>query len=150
MQQIGIYEQLITQVVEQNLDREQFYIGERQLESNEASVWLSRFLSKLVAHAIEAIPNSDDNRITKQIELANKLVFWLKDHIKDEQLISENLIDSQGRILTALFDKQNPISSDLPSYSKDIFPQTGLSQSELFSGANAGVSLESKIKREIF
>ncbi|MDK1287744.1 DUF3427 domain-containing protein [Pseudoalteromonas umbrosa] len=149
MQQIGIYEQLITQVVEQNLNREQFYIGERQLESSEASVWLSRFLSKLVAHAIDAIPNSDDNRITKQIELANKLVFWLKDHIRDDQLINENLIDSQGRILTALFDKQNPISSDLPSYSKDIFPQTGLSQSELFSGANAGISLESEIKREI-
>ncbi|MCF2856154.1 DUF3427 domain-containing protein [Pseudoalteromonas sp. SMS1] len=149
MQQIGIYEQLITQLVEQNLNREQFYIGERQLESGEASVWLSRFLSKLVAHAIDAIPNSDDNRITKQIELANKLVFWLKDHIRDDQLISENLIDSQGRILTALFDKQNPISSDLPSYSKDIFPQTGLSQSELFSGANAGISLESEIKREI-
>ncbi|KZN62895.1 hypothetical protein N473_18440 [Pseudoalteromonas luteoviolacea CPMOR-1] len=36
MQQLGIYEQLITQVVEQNLNREQFYIGERQLETSEA------------------------------------------------------------------------------------------------------------------
>ncbi|KZN69208.1 DUF3427 domain-containing protein [Pseudoalteromonas luteoviolacea] len=149
MQQIGIYEQLITQVVEQNLNREQFYIGERPLEAAEASIWLSRFLSKLISHAIDAVPSSDDNRIAKQIELANKLVFWLKDHIKDDQLIDENLIDSQGRILTALFDKQNPISSDLPTYSKDIFPQTGLSQSELFSGANAGISLESELKREI-
>ena len=38
MQQIGIYEQLITQVIEQNLNRDQFYVGERQLESAEA--WL--------------------------------------------------------------------------------------------------------------
>ena len=45
MQQIGIYEQLITQVIEQNLNRDQFYVGERQLES---ATWLSRFLGKLV------------------------------------------------------------------------------------------------------
>lgn len=29
MEQIGIYEQLITQVIEQNLNRERFYVGER-------------------------------------------------------------------------------------------------------------------------
>lgn len=28
MEQVGIYEQLITQVIEQNLDRKQFYVGE--------------------------------------------------------------------------------------------------------------------------
>ena len=48
MQQIGIYEQLITQVIEQNLNRDQFYVGERKLETAEAATWLSRFLGKLV------------------------------------------------------------------------------------------------------
>jgi len=56
MEQVGIYEQLITQVIEQNLNREQFYVGERALESAEAATWLSRFLGKLVAHAIDAVP----------------------------------------------------------------------------------------------
>ena len=32
MQQIGIYEQLITQLVESRLNREKFYVGERSLE----------------------------------------------------------------------------------------------------------------------
>lgn len=77
MEQIGIYEQLITQVVESRLDKQRFYIGERQLESTEAATWLSRFLSKLIAHAIDAIPNSDD-RLQLQINLANSLVLWLK------------------------------------------------------------------------
>ncbi len=27
MEQVGIYEQLITQVIEQHLNREQFYVG---------------------------------------------------------------------------------------------------------------------------
>ncbi|MDP4984250.1 DEAD/DEAH box helicase family protein, partial [Pseudoalteromonas tunicata] len=144
----GIYEQLITQVVEARLDKKRFYIGERQLESAEAATWLSRFLSKLIAHAIDVIPNSDD-RLQLQINLANNLVLWLKDHIKDDALINENLIDSQGRILTALFNTENPIAADLKQYSKDIYPLTGLSQSELFSGANAGISLETELKREI-
>ena len=148
MEQIGIYEQLITQVVESRLDKQRFYIGERQLESTEAATWLSRFLSKLIAHAIDAIPNSDD-RLQLQINLANSLVLWLKNHIKDDALISENLIDSQGRILTALFNTENPIAANLEQYSKDIYPLTGLSQSELFSGANAGISLETELKREI-
>ncbi len=78
MEQVGIYEQLITQVIEQHLDREQFYVGERQLESAEAATWLSRFLGKLIAHAIDAIPSSN-NRLQEQINLANNLVFWLKD-----------------------------------------------------------------------
>ncbi|MBB1423841.1 DUF3427 domain-containing protein [Pseudoalteromonas sp. SG43-7] len=148
MEQIGIYEQLITQVIEQNLNRDQFYVGERQLESAEAATWLSRFLGKLVEHAIDAIPNSSE-RLQEQINLANNLVLWLKDHIRDDELINENLIDSQGRILTALFNTQNPIAANLKDYSHDIFPQTGLTQSELFSGANAGISLETELKREI-
>ena len=148
MQQIGIYEQLITQVIERNLNRDQFYVGERQLESAEAATWLSRFLGKLIEYAIDAIPNSNE-RLQEQINLANSLVLWLKDHIRDDELINENLIDSQGRILTALFNTQNPIAANLKDYSSDIFPLTGLTQSELFSGANAGISLETELKREI-
>jgi hypothetical protein len=48
MNTTGIYEQLITQLVEQNLDREAFYVGERKLEAGEAATWLSRFLTPLL------------------------------------------------------------------------------------------------------
>ncbi|MBE0361228.1 hypothetical protein [Pseudoalteromonas aliena] len=40
MQRIGIYEQLITQVIKQNLNRDQFYVGYRQFESAKAPTWL--------------------------------------------------------------------------------------------------------------
>src|SRR5699024_9947608 len=67
----------------------------------------------------------------------------------DEELLRENLLDSQGRILTALYELDNPIAADLKQYVEDIFPLTGLTQSELFCGSNAGLSLESELKREI-
>ena len=147
MNQIGIYEQLLSELVSKNLDKQRFYIGEKPLETEEASLWLSRFLSHILQGAINSIPNSK-NRLQEQIDLANKLILWLKKYLNDESL-DENLIDTQGRILTSLFNRQNPIAADLSKYEQSIFPITGLSQSELFSGANAGISLESEIKREI-
>jgi len=121
MNQTGIYEQLITQLVEQNLDRESFYVGERSLDIAEASTFLSRFLTRIIEIAMDSVP-SGETKIHDQINLANTIVKWLSKHIKDEALITENLLDSQGKILTALFDKSNPISADLPKYVESIMP----------------------------
>ncbi|MAK68237.1 DEAD/DEAH box helicase family protein, partial [Methylophaga sp.] len=148
MQQVGIYEQLITQLIESRIDRERFYVGERELNGNEASVWLSRFLSHILEYAIESVPASDD-RLQQQISLSNQLLLWLKTQIQDKDFIEDNLLTSQGKILTALYDLENPVSADLKNYINDIFPLTGLTQSELFCGSNAGLSLESELKREI-
>ena len=72
MNQTGIYEQLITQLVEQNLDRETFHVGERLLEAGEAATWLSRFLTRIIEIAMDSVPNGDA-RIHQQISLANTL-----------------------------------------------------------------------------
>ena len=82
MQQVGIYEQLITQLIESRIDRERFYVGERELNSSEASTWLSRFLSHILEYAIESVPSSDD-RLQHQIALSNQLLLWLKTQIQD-------------------------------------------------------------------
>ncbi|WP_151670174.1 DUF3427 domain-containing protein [Nitrincola schmidtii] len=148
MQQVGIYEQLITQLIASRIDRERFYVGERELNSHEASTWLSRFLSHILEYAIDSVPTTDD-RLQQQIALSNQLLLWLKTQIQDKDFIEDNLLASQGKILTALYELENPVSADLKNYIQDIFPLTGLSQSELFCGSNAGLSLESELKREI-
>ncbi|MBU3006121.1 DUF3427 domain-containing protein [Paraglaciecola arctica] len=148
MQQVGIYEQLITQLIASRIDRERFYVGERELNSSEASIWLSRFLSHILDYAIDSVPASDD-RLQQQIALSNQLLLWLKDQLQDNDFIEDNLLDSQGKILTALYELENPVSADLKNYISEIFPLTGLTQSELFCGSNAGLSLESELKREI-
>ena len=148
MQQVGIYEQLITQLISSRLDKQSFYIGERQLEASEAGVWLSRFLSRILEFAVNSIPSGDD-QLQEQIHFANQLMLWLKERLQDDDFIDENLLDCQGRILTALYELENPVAANLKQYVKDIFPLTGLTQSELFCGSNAGLSLESELKREI-
>ncbi|MDO6806237.1 hypothetical protein Q4595_27525, partial [Wenyingzhuangia sp. 1_MG-2023] len=77
------------------------------------------------------------------------LMQWVDDNLLEKNLLSENLLDTKGRILTALLQKENPIAADLEAYAERIMPLTGLSESELFCGNNSGLSLESEIKREI-
>lgn len=151
MKTSGIYEQLITQLVEKKLESNSnnFYIGKRTLEKEEAAIWVTRFLSHLIERVMACIPDNNDSRIYEQISLANRMIHWLSEHINDDDFISENLLDTQGNILTALFDKTDPIAVDLGKYAEAIMPETGLTHSELFCGSNVGVSLESEIKREI-
>ena len=109
---------------------------------------MSRFLSHILEYAIDSVPASDDH-LQQQITLSNQLLLWLKEHIQDKEFIENNLLISQGKILTALYKLENPVSADLKNYINDIFPLTGLTQSELFCGSNAGLSLESELKKEI-
>lgn len=73
MQQVGIYEQLVTQLVSKQLDREKFYVGERELSASDASIWLSRFLANILKFAISSVPSGDD-QLQKQIALSNQLL----------------------------------------------------------------------------
>ncbi|MCG9767296.1 DUF3427 domain-containing protein [Pseudoalteromonas piscicida] len=148
MNQTGIYEQMITNLITGRLNKEQFYIGERVLEQAEAAIWLSRFLSRIIKYAVNCLPAGDD-QLQRQIELSNQLILWLKDRVQEDEFFDENLLAGQGKILTALYEIENPVAADLKKYVEDIFPLTGLTQSELFCGSNAGLSLESELKREI-
>lgn len=148
MQQIGLYESLITQLIASKLDGERYFIGERSLDKTEAATFLSRFLADVLEYAVNAVPSGDE-QLQKQIDFANDLLFWLRDRFQDDSLIEDNLIDTRGRILTALYELENPIAKDIKRFVEDHYPQTGLSQSELFSGSHAELSLESELKREI-
>ncbi len=148
MSQAGIYEKLITNLIASHLNKDKFYIGERVLGQAEAALWLSRFLSRIFEYALNCLSSSDD-QVQRQIELSNQLILWLKDKLQEGQFFDENLLEGQGKILTAIYEIQDPVAADLKKYVEDIFPLTGLSQSELFCGSNAGLSLESELKREI-
>ncbi len=91
---------------------------------------------------------SGDNSIEKQIELSNKIISLLKTELKVEDF-DEDLISTEAKILSAIFSKIDARFSDFEKHLKEITPYTRLSQSELFTGNNAGISLESEIKKEI-
>ncbi|MBZ9631298.1 DUF3427 domain-containing protein [Salegentibacter sp. LM13S] len=145
----GLYEQLITKLVSNKLedvDLQKFHVSESALDKEEASQYLSTYLSETIKFALNEIKDKD--RPLKQIELSNKIISLLVEELKNVEF-SDNLIENEGRILQAVFSKLDFPYSNLEARLKEITPYTRLSQSELFTGNNVGISLESEIKKEI-
>ncbi|WP_439695548.1 DUF3427 domain-containing protein [Mucilaginibacter sp. AW1-7] len=147
--ELGLYEQLINKLIANKLNllsNEAFFIKSTQLDKEEAARYLSLYLSETIKFALNEI--KDEHKTLKQIELSNKIIQLLITELPGVSL-SDNLIDNEGKILDAVFSKLDSPFADFNNRIKEITPYTRLSQSELFTGNNVGISLESEIKKEI-
>lgn len=145
----GLYEQLVNKLILSKLnaiDKTSFYIKETAIDKNEASRILSQYLCEVIKLALSLI--TGDNSIEKQIDLSNKIIILLSQELKDKEF-EDDLITVEGKLLSAIFSKIDANFTDLDTYLKEITPYTRLSQSELFTGNNSSISLESEIKKEI-
>ena len=149
MKEQGLYELLINKLISSKLkeiDQNTFYIKEVSIDKTEASRVLTQYLIDVIRFALNQI--SGDDSIEKQINLSNKIISLLGKELSDETF-DEDIITTEARILSAIFSRIDPRFTDFEVYLKEITPYTRLSQSELFTGNNAGISLESEIKKEI-
>lgn len=147
--QLGIYESLITQIIHQKLselDKNDFYINTSKIDKAEASKILSTHLTSVIKYALDTI--TDKNSLELQIEIANKIILLLKEQLKNE-VFDDEIIVSEANILKAIFTKIDNDYRDLEARLVEITPYTRLVQSELFTGGNVGISLESELKKEI-
>src|SRR5690606_12936880 len=138
----GIYEELVTQLVSQKmkeLDREQFFINTASIDKEEASALLSQHLSRTIKNALNLVRS--ENKLETQIEIANKLIRVLNDELEKEDF-SKDLIAIEGEVLKAVFSKVDAHFSNFDIRLKEITPYTRLTHSELFTGGNGGLSLE--------
>ena len=149
MLQQGLYEKLIDKLISTKinaLDKNIFYIKENPIDRAEAARVLSQHLTEIIKIALSQI--SGEESLEKQIKLSNKIILLLKSELQEESF-EEDIIATEGKILSAIFSKVDARFSDFEKHLKEITPYTRLSQSELFTGNNAGISLESEIKKEI-
>jgi len=145
----GLYEQLITKIITnkiQHLEADAFFVESVSLDKAEASRYLSQYLAETITYALNTIKG--DDQLLKKIEISNKIIQTLVKEVPDLKL-SDNLIENEGKLLQAVFKKLDFPYPDITKRIKQIMPYTRLSQSELFTGSNAGISLESEIKKEI-
>jgi len=145
----GIYEQLITKIISTKLNdlgEEHFFVRSVALDKAEASRYLSQYLSETISFALNTLKQDED--ILRKVEISNKIIQLLINELPDIKL-SDNLIENEGKLLQAVFKKLDFPYPDFTERIKQIMPYTRLSQSELFTGSNAGISLESEIKKEI-
>lgn len=149
MLQQGIYEQIITKLVNSKineLDEHNFFISKKSIDKEEASEILSKHLSQSIKYAFSLI--NGEKAIEKQIEVSNKIIYLLKDEINKIEFL-DDLVEVEGKILKAIFTKIDNDFSDLDLRLKEITPYTRLSFSELFTGGNGGITLESELRKEI-
>jgi superfamily II DNA or RNA helicase len=145
----GLYEELVTKLINSKLNEltdEKFKIKETPIDKAEAIQILSQHIGKTIKQAFALIKGED--ALAKQIEIGNKIILFLKDELNKEEF-KDDLIETEGRILKAVFTNVDSHFTNLDLYLKEITPFTRLIHSELFTGGNAGTSLESELRKEI-
>ncbi|PDS26732.1 DUF3427 domain-containing protein [Flavobacterium branchiophilum] len=145
----GIYEELVTKLINykiNELDKETFQVKETSIDKTEAAHILSQHIGKTIKHAFNLIKG--DDILENQIEIANKIILFLKDELKNEEF-EDDLIEIEGKILKAVFTRVDNHFTDLDLHLKEITPYTRLIHSELFTGGNSGTTLESELRKEI-
>jgi len=146
--ELGLYEQLINKLFHNKLQTvrsEEFFVKTTVLDKEEAARYLSQYLAETIRFALSEFKGDDS--LLKQVELSNKIIQILIDELPKLD-ISNNLLEN-GEVLQAIFSRLDSPYTNLRERLKKITPYTRLSQSELFTGNNVGVSLESEIRKEI-
>lgn len=145
----GIYEELVTKLVAakiNDLDKNAYHINKTKIDKTEASIILAKHLSSTIKRALEFV--SGENRLELQIAIANKIIQLLKEELQKEDF-KNDLVEVEGEILKAVFSKVDAHFSNFDLHLKEITPYTRLTHSELFTGGNVGLSLDSELKKEI-
>lgn len=145
----GLYEELVTKLINykiNELDKETFQVKKTPIDKAEAAQLLSQHIGNTIKQAFTLIKG--DDAIETQIEIANKIILFLKEELKKEEF-ENDLIETEGKILKAVFTKVDAHFTDLDLHLKEITPYTRLIHSELFTGGNSGTTLESELRKEI-
>jgi superfamily II DNA or RNA helicase len=146
---LGVYEQLVNKLISEKITtvgKDHFYIKTAPIEKAEASLIMTQYLSKIIKFALDLLHG--DESVQKKIDLANKIILLLEKEI-EKQNFQDDLVDINSKMLHAVLPVIDSHIADFEHHIKEITPYTGLTQSELFTGSNSGVSLESEIKKEI-
>ena len=94
----GLYEELITQLLQDKLSQKKdglYFIERQTLDAADAAIYLSRFLQHILHVIFESFKAQD--KVSKQIELSNSLIYWLRDYL-DNDTLTENIIDAKGQL----------------------------------------------------
>lgn len=151
--EVGIYESLITEQLKQRLselDHNRYFVADdKKLDTEEAVFYLSNHLLKAIGTALKLIKvGKNELLLSKQIEITNNLLMYLTHQI-GQYNFQDDLLNAEGRILQGVLDRFHTEYTDIKLHLKEITPLSRLTQSELFTGGNVGLSLDGELKKEI-
>lgn len=146
----GLYEQIINKEIENELklSAHDHLIEKIEIDPEEASVVISKYISDILKRGLEIInEKGEENSLDQQINLANKLLGLIKDETTSTEF-EQYLIHEKAEQLLAFLNKKNSIHAVLDQ-KQIIRPDTSLADSSLFTGAPHEPSMYSELRKEI-
>jgi superfamily II DNA or RNA helicase/HKD family nuclease len=137
--QPGLYEQLITQALKQELDKLDKGLKSitTRLDTEESHGILARYMEQYLAGILARVKGRD--KLVKQIAVCNELIFSACNAIEKDQE-GHGLLDLEGRRLLQVFD---------PALANSPRPETPLSVGALLTATSGDPSLVSQLKQEM-
>ncbi len=144
----GIYETIINQALEAKLkqfDADVFHVEKTAIDKAEASGLLGSYLSDLIKYALRELKG--DDALRKQITFCNNILNFVESEL--ELGIHDDLVSMEGKLLKGVLSKIGMTDEMVKHKIKNNYPISGLSVSNLFTGASADIPIDSEIEKDI-
>lgn len=142
----GLYEQVINEEINKELQETDQHIEAAPIDNAEASKVLAKYISEIVEHGLDNVKERKGG-IADQVALINKIVDVIKNETEEESYAALSVTDPAEQLM-ALYDKQNSLLA-IDEKTKLVRPETPIAQSSLFTGAVHEPQMYTELKKEI-
>lgn len=146
MMQNGLYEQVISKLLDKQLSGVDKRVDRQKIDEAEASKILSKYLAEVVEKGLDNVKDNGGDLFT-QVEFVNKIISAITAETKEADF-EEMFVAERAEQLLALFDKKNNILA-LDSKAQVVRPETSIAHSSLFTGAIHEPQMFTELKKEI-
>lgn len=142
----GLYEQIINNSLEKELDSTDKLSTTAPIDSAEAAKVLAKYVAEVVEKGLDNIVDNGGD-INSQVALANRIISTIICETK-ENTFDDMTVAKRAEQLLALFDRKNNILA-LDEKAAIVRPETSIAQSSLFTGAIHEPQMYTELKKEI-
>lgn len=142
----GLYEQIINNSLEKELDSTEKLSTTAPIDSAEATKVLAKYVAEVVEKGLDNIVDNGGD-VNSQVALANRIISTIICETK-ENTFDDMTVAKRAEQLLALFDRKNNILA-LDEKAAIVRPETSIAQSSLFTGAIHEPQMYTELKKEI-
>jgi len=141
----GLYEQVISKGLENELSQSDQLAQTASIDKAEAAKVLSKYIAQIAEQHLQQMQDTGGD-LKDQIALTNRIIQTLSDE-KNQADVTESVAE-RGEQLLAVLEKKNSIQA-LQEKAEMVRPETSIAQTSLFTGAVHEPQMYSELKKEI-
>ena len=142
----GLYEQVISKSLDNELAETDKLIQTAAIDPAEAAKVLSKYISCVVEKGLQNVRDNGGD-VSSQVELVNKIISSVVSETQETSFDSMSVAE-RAEMLLALMERKNNIHA-LNEKAEIIRPETSIAQSSLFTGAIHEPQMFTELKKEI-